>query len=612
VALDSAGNIFVADSGNYTIREISTAGIVSTVAGLAGTTGHVDGTGSVARFKDPENIAIDSANNIYVADGAGNVIRKLTEAGVVTTFAGSGISGAQDGTGLSATFNNPTGIAVDAQGNVYVADYGNNEIREITPAGVVTTIAGSTTSGSAGGTGSAASFDGPAGLGVDSAGNVYVADSINCTIRKVDPTGYVTTIGGSAGVVDSVDGLAPNSRFDTPADVTVDSSGIVYVADALNCTIRRIITGVETVPFITVQPTSVTVTAGESVTFAAGTAGGEPLSFQWNFNGSAISGATAPTYTIASVQQANAGTYTLTITNSDGSATSSAATLTVNTVVTTPPPPPTAQGRLVNISSRALVQTGAGITIAGFVIDGPAGSQKQVLIRGIGPGLNNFGIAGFLAAPTITLLSSSGTVIDSNTGWLNQSNSAAITAADTSLNTFALSSANADSAMIENLSPGSYTVELAGVNSTTGVGLVEVYELNSADASTLVNISTRAQVGTGADILIAGFVVHGTAPAKVLIRGVGPTLSNFSVSGVLAQPVLTVFDSTGTQIATNTGGGSSTAVAAASASVSAFALNANAADSGLVLTLSPGTYTAQVSGLSGTTGVALVEVYQLP
>jgi sugar lactone lactonase YvrE len=132
VALDSAGNIFVADSGNYTIREISTAGIVSTVAGLAGTTGHVDGTGSVARFKDPENIAIDSANNIYVADGMGNVIRKLTEAGVVTTFAGSGVSGSlRTEPALSASFNNPTGIAVDAQGNVYVADYGNNEIREI-------------------------------------------------------------------------------------------------------------------------------------------------------------------------------------------------------------------------------------------------------------------------------------------------------------------------------------------------------------------------------------------------------------------------------------------------------------------------------------------------
>jgi sugar lactone lactonase YvrE len=614
VAIDSNGNLFVADSGNYTIREISTSGNVTTIAGVAGTRGDTDGTGSGARLYDPQNLAIDSSNNIYVADGMGNVVRRVTEAGVVTTIAGSGSAGSADGAGTGASFNDPTGIAVDHSGNIYVADYGNNEVRMVTPAGVVTTIAGSTASGSSDGTGRVASFDGPAGVGVDSSGNIFVADSGNSTIRKIDPTGYVTTVGGSAGVTDNVDGLAALSRFNTPGDVTIDGTGIVYVADSLNSTIRRIVPGLNSAPFFTVQPVSDTVTAGASVTLAAGTAGEEPLSFQWNFNGSAISGATLPTYTITSVQQSNAGTYTLTITNAEGSATSSAATLTVNAAST--PTNPAAQGRLVNISCRASVQTGSGITIAGFVIAGPAGSTKEVLIRGVGPTLGEFMITDYLAAPTITLLDSSGTVITSNSGWenLGQASAAAISAAESSL-TFALTS-TADTAMIQNLKPGSYTVEFSGIGATTGVGLVEVYELNSADVSTLSNISTRAQVGTGANIVIAGFVVHGTAPAKVLIRGVGPTLgiSPYNVSGFLSQPILTVFDSTNTQIATNTGWENQTDPAAITAADSevTFALPSGSADSALVMTLNPGTYTAQVTGANGTTGIALVEVYQLP
>jgi len=685
VAVDSAGNIFVADSGNYTIREISTSGTVSTVAGVAGIRGDVDGTGTQARLYDPQNLAIDSANNIYVSDGEGNVVRKVTEGGVVTTIAGSGVQGYSDGTGTAASFNDPTGISVDLSGNIYVADYGNNIVRKVTPAGVVTTIAGSVLhAGSSDGTGPVASFNGPAGVGVDSSGNVYVADSGNDTIRKIDPTGFVTTVAGQAGVPEATDGLAANARFNTPGDVTIDSTGIVYVADALNSTIRRIIPGLNSAPFFTVQPTSVTVGAGSSATFAAGTAGAEPVSFQWSFNGAAIAGATAPSYTIANAQPSDAGSYTLTITNAEGAATSSAATLTIGSVVTAPvitaqpaggslqggsytlsvtvsggssytyqwllggvaiagatgssytatsPGSYTVsitdssgttlssaavvgnQGRLINISSRAIVQTGSAITIAGFVIDGAPGAQKQVLIRGVGPTLVNFNITGFLAAPTIELLNSSQTAIASNTGWGTAANAAQIATITSTLGSFTLPTGSADSVILTSLAPGSYTVEMSGVGATTGIGLVEVYETNTSDPSTLVNISTRAQVGTGSDILIAGFVVSGSAPVKVLIRAVGPTLGTFNVSGVLAQPVLTVFQGANNQIGTNTGWGNQAnpnQVASVAASLNAFALPAGSADSALVMTLSPGTYTAQVSGVNGTTGIALVEVYQAP
>ena len=161
--------------------------MVTTLAGLAGSSGSANGTGSAARFYYPFGVAVDSAGNVYVADTGNNTIRKVTPAGVVTTLAGlAGSSGSADGTGSAARFNYPSGVAVDSAGNVYVADTGNNTIRKVTPAGVVTTLAGLAGSpGSADGTGSAARFYYPHGVAVDSAGNVYVAD----TVQQHDPQG---------------------------------------------------------------------------------------------------------------------------------------------------------------------------------------------------------------------------------------------------------------------------------------------------------------------------------------------------------------------------------------------------------------------------------------
>jgi hypothetical protein len=238
-----------------------------------------------------------------------------------------------------------------------------------------------------------------------------------------------------------------------------------------------------------------------------------------------------------------------------------------------------------------------------------------VLIRGIGPTLSEFSISGLLEAPTITLLNSTGTAIASNTGWSTNSNAAQIATVSQQVGAFALSSGSLDSVILTSLTPGSYTVELSGVGSTTGIGLVEVYETNTSDPSQLVNISTRAQVGTGANILIAGFVVQGTQPVQVLVRGVGPALTGFGVGGALVSPVLTVFNSANIQIAANTGWqnqADSAQVTSVAAQLGAFALASGSLDSALVLTLSPGTYTAQVSGANGTTGIALVEVYQFP
>ncbi len=242
VAVDASGNVFVADASNNVIRKITSAGVVSTFAGSAGSLGSTDGTGSAARFNNPIGVAVDASGNVFVADASNNVIRKITSAGVVSTFAGSaGSAGSTDGTGSAARFNRPFGVAVDASGNVFVAEASNNVIRKITSAGVVSTFAGSAGSaGSTDGTGSAARFNNPQGIAVDAAGNVFVADTVNHTIRKITSAGVASTFAGTAGSSGSTDGTGSAARFYNPSGVAVDAAGNVFVADSTNYTIRKI------------------------------------------------------------------------------------------------------------------------------------------------------------------------------------------------------------------------------------------------------------------------------------------------------------------------------------------------------------------------------------
>ena len=242
VAVDSTGTVYVADTNNASIRKVTAAGVVTTLAGPAGATGSKDGTGAAARFFSPAGVAVDSARNVYVADTNNSTIRKVTPAGVVTTLAGTAnASGGQDGTGAAARFVSPAGVTVDITGTVYVADAGNSTIRKITPAGVVTTLAGiAGAPGSADGTGIAARFSEPVDVAVDSAGNVYVADYGNSTIRKITAAGVVTTLAGTAGETGSANGTGAAARFNGPSAVAVDSTGNVYVADQGNAAIRKV------------------------------------------------------------------------------------------------------------------------------------------------------------------------------------------------------------------------------------------------------------------------------------------------------------------------------------------------------------------------------------
>ena len=235
-AVDSSGTVYVADSANHVIRKITSAGVVTTFAG-DGLSGSKDGTGSGAQFNTPSAIVINSSGTLFVSDSGNHCIRKITSAGVVSTFAG-GSSGFADGIGSNAQFNSPQGIVVDSLGNVFVADSGNHRIRSITAAGQVSTLAGQSTSGTTDDSGTSARFNTPTGIAIDSLRNLYVTDKNGHRIRKVTAQGGVSTLAGSTSGFTNDTGTA--AQFNSPVGIAVDSTGTLYVADTGNHRIRTV------------------------------------------------------------------------------------------------------------------------------------------------------------------------------------------------------------------------------------------------------------------------------------------------------------------------------------------------------------------------------------
>jgi hypothetical protein len=290
--------------------------------------------------------------------------------------------------------------------------------------------------------------------------------------------------------------------------------------------------------------------------------------------------------------------------------------VSVAPVVTPPvitPPVTTPTARLGNLSARALAGAGERVTIAGFVITGD--TPKPVLLRAIGPGLAAFGVPGTVAAPTLELFRSGTTApLARNVGWSGGGSTDALVASAARVGAFALTPGSADSALIATLAPGTYSAVIGSADARIGVGLVEAYDLSAATPGQRINnLSIRAVAGSDADTLIVGLVVEGTTSQRYLVRAVGPGLTAFGVEGALARPQLAVFSGSN-EIARNVGWSTSanaTVLAETAAAAGAFPLAAGSADSALLLTLAPGPYTAQVSGLAGTTGVALVEVYEV-
>jgi hypothetical protein len=357
-------------------------------------------------------------------------------------------------------------------------------------------------------------------------------------------------------------------------------------------------------PVFTTQPISVSVTGG---TVALSAEASNSPTYQWMLNGSTpVSGATGPILEFPNAATA-VGSYTCVATNSAGTATSNPASIALTNT--------TDLGRLVNISCRAQVGTGGSILIAGFAVGGAGTSgTESLLIRGSGPALAPFGVAGTLPDPQLQLFSGS-TVLGTDNGWAGN---AQISSTAAAVGAFAWSSPSShDSALLESLAAGPYTAQISGQSGDTGVALAEVYDATPAGTYTpatprLVNISARVQVGTGGNVLIAGFVIGGSAARTVLIRASGPALVPFGVTGTLPDPQLGLFSGS-TELDGNSGWGGNSEVANAAAAVGAFAWGSPTSnDSAILVTLPPGAYTAQVSGASNDSGVALVEVYEVP
>ena len=352
-------------------------------------------------------------------------------------------------------------------------------------------------------------------------------------------------------------------------------------------------------PEFTAQPRSVRARLGSTVTFTAAVGATTATTYTWYVRGGEFCNTEGPVLTLTNVTAAHAGDWVCVASNAAGATRSEPASLSLEF------------SGLVNLSARASVGTGANVVIPGITVRGT--KPKTLLIRAAGPALANFGVGGTIANPLLGVFDANGDRMLANDNWSDVPNLAELRAATAAQGAFALPEGGRDAAMLVTLPPGGYTVQVAGSGTGTaaqGVAIVEVYEAD-ANPSTLVNLSCRANVGVDDDVLIAGFAVSGVAPKRVLIRAVGPTLSALGVTGTLADPILEVINqATGATVTANdnwTGD-----LATVFGSVGAFALNPGSADAALVTTLPPGAYTAKVSGSNRGTGVALVEVYELP
>ena len=390
-------------------------------------------------------------------------------------------------------------------------------------------------------------------------------------------------------------------------DALTAANAGTYTVDVTNAlgTVRltagTITVGAAGSPVLALQPVSKTIVPGGTFTVAA-SASGSGLTYQWFRNGTPLAGETGAILLRNNASAADAGNYTVRVTNANGAVTSNAATITLSPDASRP----------ANISVRTAVATGATV-IPGFVVQGTG--TKRVLIRAVGPGLAAFGLGGTMADPKLTVFQGS-TEVATNDNW----SAAAIGNAFSATGAFALPNGSRDAALLTDLPAGrDYTVQVTNASGTGGIVLIEVYDadaLRGNSTSKLVNVSVRGQTAPGDDVLTLGLVIGGTGPRTLLVRGIGPKLASFGVTGTVADPRLQIFDSQQRAILANDDWGSADFVselALASTYVGAFPLDAGSRDAATLSLVQPGAYTIQVLGAAAApTGEALVEVYEVP
>ncbi len=444
---------------------------------------------------------------------------------------------------------------------------------------------------------------------------------------------------------------ASNGTFSIPAVQLTDAASYdVIVSNASGSVTSRtakLVTLINPVaPVFETQPESSATSSSGAVSFSVVASGTPTPTYQWQrlpagastwatlANTTTYAGVTTATLVLRATTNAmNGDRFRCIATNSAGNKTSNEAVLTItiptpSTVVTpvnavvTPinPATPTktetplnsetlvqSSTRLTNLSVRATAGSGDQSLIVGFVIGG-AGT-KQILVRGIGPALAQFGVGGSLADPSLSLFNSAGSRIGSNDNW---GGSSTLSRSFSSVGAFSLPTSSRDAAISMALPASACSAQITGVGGATGVSLAEVYDADDLTANAhFVNLSARNYVGSGDALLVVGFVITGNTSNTVLIRGIGPTLTKFGVGGTLANPQLKLFNQQGQAIEENDDWAGTTKLSTAFEQNGAFPLSPDSKDAALLVTLQPGVYTAQVSGVANSTGVALIEVYEV-
>ncbi len=418
------------------------------------------------------------------------------------------------------------------------------------------------------------------------------------------PTIYSTTALPPGLTLNSLTGVI--TGIPTTPGLTTVTLGATNALGTGNATLVILIGGTNTPPVFT-NPISTTGTVGTPIVTFPITATGLPTSYSATglpagLSINPLTGAINGTPTVS-------GTFVVTITATNASG-SSTTTLTIVIAAD-----PSATSRIMNFSARAFSGPGDATLIMGFVVAG-SGNGKNLLVRGIGPTLVSLGVVNFLADPMLTVYNGIGGTLAVNDDWgttiPGQPDGSLIAPTAARVGAFALPVGSKDSALLMMVGNGAHTTGLVRPNSTSGVALVEIYDTDSTAGSRLVNVSARMNVGTGESTLIAGLVIGGNAPKTVLIRGVGPTLATLGVSGTLADPQLSLYSGSAVIASDDnweTGASTAAQIISASAQVGAFPLPTGSKDAALLITLQPGAYTVQLTGVGNTTGVALVEIY---
>jgi trimeric autotransporter adhesin len=542
VAVDSTGNLYVADTYNHRIRKVSTTGMITTFAGNGSGPGNGDGSYSgdggqatAAGLNFPYAVALDAGGNLYIADWFNNRVRKVTPAGVITTFAGNGVPGfsGDGGAATKASIDGPTGVATDSAGNLYIADSGNQRIRKVTPAGTITTVAGNGIAGFSGDGGLATSaslhldalnsnstsIPSPSNLALDTAGNLYISDYDNIRVRKVSVYGTITTIAGSGSVGAAGDGgLATAAQFNTPTGVALDGAGNVYIADFFNSRVREILA---TPASFRISPASLSFTAtsggtapaSQTVTLASAVAG---IAFTASASASWLSvspsSGSLPLPLAVSVDPSSlsAGTYSGTITISAPNAASGPNTI----------------GVTVTVSASKPASLGVSTQNIGFTATQGASATTQALQI-----LNNGG--GSLPF-TVTISAGGGS-------WLSLS-------AQSGTATPATPASLTVTATPGSLSPGTYNgaIAVTGVGSTVTVPVT--LSISPPSGTMLISQSalTFNAVSQGGTPLPQVFGILNTGQGSMNWTASATTLSGgnwlqiSSGSGTVAQPFLDV------------------------------------------------------------------------